>query len=98
MRRMVGLTKTPILLLGWVPAVAAPLGCSSREVPATFPAGSPASLSAPEGRDVSVARALEADPPLPGESTEGWAGLEPSTEAAPSEHENEHEHEHEKAP
>jgi predicted small lipoprotein YifL len=45
---------------------------------------SAASLDAARGRSLSVARALTSEPPLPGESTEGWEGLEGERlEAAP---------------
>jgi hypothetical protein len=70
-------------------AVLVALGCSSREVPSSFPAGSPASLSAAEAPRAEVARSLREDPPLPGESTDGWAGLEArDTAPAPSAHEH----------
>jgi hypothetical protein len=51
------------------------LGCGTREVPASFPADSPASPSAAVGPHVEVAQALREDPPLPGAPTTGWAGL-----------------------
>jgi hypothetical protein len=64
------------------------LGCSSREVPSTFPKGSPASHSATEAPRADVARSLREDPPLPGARTEGWAGLAPEEDTAPSAHEH----------
>ena len=53
-----------------------PTACSSRALPPAFPATSAASLEAPEGQAVSVTRALEQDPPLPGESVDHWPGLQ----------------------
>lgn len=73
-----------------VGAVLTVLGCSSREVPASFPASSPASPSATEAPHAEVARSLREDPPLPGASTEGWAGL--AVEDAPAARDHEHEH------
>lgn len=51
------------------------VGCASRTVPDTFPHASPASTHAPELPPARVDRALSGDPPLPGQSTEGWPGL-----------------------
>ena len=48
--------------------------------------GSVASASAPEAAPAPVTRALDQDPPLPGEDVEGWAGLTPSADAAPDPH------------
>lgn len=59
-------------------------GCSSREVPASFPPSSPASPSATEAPHAEVARSLREDPPLPGAATEGWAGLAAGDEPAPA--------------
>jgi hypothetical protein len=56
--------------------------CSAREVPATWPDASPASPAALAAPAAPVTRALETDPPLPGESTDGWAGLR--TQGAPA--------------
>jgi hypothetical protein len=70
--------SVPWLLIGLVVAA-----CSAREVPATWPDASPASPRAPAAPTVPVTRALEADPPLPGESMNGWAGLVP--DGAPAE-------------
>ncbi len=64
--------------------LASSTGCFSREVPATLPATSPASLSAVEAARAPVTRSLEGDPPLPGESTQGWRGLEANQLAAPA--------------
>lgn len=57
------------------------LGGCARSLPATLPPSSAASAAATEAPAATVARALRADPPLPGESTAGWEGLEPSTPA-----------------
>lgn len=67
-------------------------GCASRSVPARFPETSPASSSAPEGGRASVTRALDEDPPLPGSSTDGWPGLAPTSDPAPTGHEHHHGH------
>lgn len=50
-------------------------GCS-RSVPTTFPESSAASLQAADGRAAPVGRAIREEPPLPGESREGWEALE----------------------
>lgn len=49
--------------------------CSSRDVPASWPDGSAASLDSPAAPVAVVTRALDTHPPLPGESSGGWAGL-----------------------
>jgi hypothetical protein len=46
----------------------------------------------------SVTVALSEDPPLPGEPSEGWAGLESKTSEAPAHHHEHGEHEHDEAP
>lgn len=76
------------------------LGCSSREVPSSFPPGSPASLSATEAPHAAVARSLREDPPLPGASTEGWPGLAADRPAAPAtqDHGQSGAHEHRATP
>ncbi|MCB9658247.1 MAG: hypothetical protein H6726_11425 [Sandaracinaceae bacterium] len=51
------------------------VACASRTVPTHFPEGSAASLDAQAGPPAPVTRALDADPPLPGEDAAGWAGL-----------------------
>lgn len=58
---------------------------SGGEIPPTS-AASPSSPPAPERH---VGTALEQEPPLPGDSGEGWPGLEeqsPSEEGAPNAH------------
>jgi hypothetical protein len=57
-------------------ALALGVACSPRSLPPSFPAGSAAGMETPEGPVRRVTRALDSDPPLPGESTEGWPGLE----------------------
>lgn len=58
--------------------------CASRSVPSSFPKTSAASAEAQEAPTARVGVALEQDaPPLPGESTEGWRGLE---EQPPAKH------------
>lgn len=64
------------------------LACSSREVPSSFPSGSPASLSATAVPHAEVARSLREDPPLPGAPTEGWSGLAAEEAAAPAAHDH----------
>jgi hypothetical protein len=71
--------RTP--LIQWVLIGLIVAACSAREVPATWPDASPAAPAALAPPAAPVTRALEADPPLPGESTDGWAGL--STEGTP---------------
>lgn len=70
--------------------LAAPLGACSRSVPSHFPRTSAASGEAPAGAPAVVGRALRADPPLPGESTDGWVGLDP--QSAPAAHVGGHSH------
>lgn len=57
--------------------LAAPLGACSRSFPSTFPPSSAASSQAAEAPAAVVGRALVQEPPLPGEPTDGWIGLEP---------------------
>lgn len=52
--------------------------CAPRTFNKELPASSPASALAPAAPLPAVmGRALREDPPLPGESTEGWSGLAP---------------------
>jgi hypothetical protein len=53
-------------------------GCSPRSLPPSFPAGTAAGLETPEAPPRKVTRALDSDPPLPGEPTDGWPGLQPA--------------------
>ena len=65
-------------------AAALSTGCATRALPLSFPATAAASPSAAAGTIAAVDGSLRADPPLPGESTAGWPGLEePGTAAAP---------------
>lgn len=66
------------------------IGCS-RSVPAVFPSSSAASLDADEGRAARVGRAIVEEPPLPGETREGWEGLEQGDADAPD-HSGHHGH------
>lgn len=47
----------------------------------TTPLGSPASAREPESPPAEVLRALQEDPPLPGDAAEGWPGLADPREA-----------------
>jgi len=67
------------------------VACSSRDVPASWPDRSAASLESPAAPVAIVTRALDAHPPLPGEAPDGWAGLdergspaEPASRGQPS--------------
>jgi hypothetical protein len=62
--------------------LAAALSACSRSVPSHLPRTSPASAEAPAAAAAVVGRALREDPPLPGESTEGWSGLDAESAAA----------------
>ncbi|UJR84353.1 hypothetical protein [Sandaracinus amylolyticus] len=59
--------------------IAAALAACTRSLPAAFPPSSPISSDAVEAPVADVGRALREDPPLPGESTQGWHGLEPAS-------------------
>lgn len=67
------------------------VACASRSVPMSFPKTSAASPDAEAAPVARVGVALDQDPPLPGESTEGWRGLE---EQPPSEGNDEKSHQH----
>lgn len=64
-------------LVGLLATLSALAGCAPRSLPASFPPSSAASMSAPEAPLSRIGIALLEDPPPPGESTEGWYGLEP---------------------
>ncbi len=64
-----------------------------RSVPASFPASSAASPKAAEAPAPRVGLALAEDPPLPGESTEGWYGLGPDPGAGGGHDQHQH-HQH----
>jgi hypothetical protein len=57
-------------------------GCAVRSVPRSFPTGAAASPATPEAPRHPVVTTLRSHPPLPGEPTSGWTGLE-SPPAAP---------------
>lgn len=71
--------------LWWVLALA---GCAS--APQAYSARSAASLEAPAAPRPVVGRALSEEPPAPGASTEGWAGLAGTEEAPPAMHHHHH--------
>lgn len=52
--------------------------CATRAIAPPSNAHSPVSPAHPAGVTSSVTRALDEDPPLPGEDTTGWAGLDPN--------------------
>jgi hypothetical protein len=58
----------------------------SRDLPSEWPESSPASSSAAEVPHAKVTLALDGDPPLPGESAEGWIGLEQPPSEDPHAH------------
>jgi hypothetical protein len=66
--------------------LAALIGACSRRLPSTFPSSSAASSEAAQAPAAVVGRALREDPPLPGEPTAGWEGLEPSDAATSTSH------------
>jgi hypothetical protein len=69
----------------------------SRSAPASFPTGSAASLDAAEAPAARVGAVLAGDPPLPGEPTAGWPGLDDARSGdAPGA--GEHHHHHHGAP
>jgi hypothetical protein len=59
--------------------------CSSRDVPTAWPEQSAASPRAAAAPSAVVTQALDSHPPLPGQSSTGWAGLDAS-EAPAHEH------------
>jgi hypothetical protein len=68
--------------------------CASRDVPHSYPKTSAASPDATEAPVAVVTRALDSEPPLPGTSAEGWAGLMPSAGAPPAGHAGHGAHQH----
>lgn len=52
-------------------------GCASRRVSGHRGVSSPLSGAHAEGRRVEVGAGLREDPPLPGDETAAWAGLDP---------------------
>ncbi|WP_437677538.1 hypothetical protein [Sorangium sp. So ce131] len=76
---------------------AALAGCAPRSLPASFPASSAASWRAAEAPSPRIGVALAEDPPLPGEPTRGWVGLEPApggADAGGDPHQHHHHHGH----
>lgn len=59
-----------------LPAVLFAGGCASSPLPRHLPTSSPASLEAEPVRAAVVRLALDEDPPLPGEASGGWSGLD----------------------
>ncbi len=68
--------RVPPTFLFLAGAAALVAACASRPLNPSFPATSAASLDGDAVPAASVTTALEADPPLPGETTDGWSGLE----------------------
>lgn len=58
-------------------SVALSASCGGRSVPSRFPAQSAASPEACEAPVDDPTVALTSDPPLPGETTGAWRGLDP---------------------
>jgi heavy metal-binding protein len=54
------------------------VSCAARELPSRWPDASAASPASPEAPIAVVTRSLEGPPPLPGDASPGWPGLEPS--------------------
>jgi hypothetical protein len=67
--------------------------CASRPLHPEFPSSSAASPDEVAPPPDAVAVSLEADPPLPGEPTEGWLGLEPEPGSSGHAHHG-HGHDH----
>jgi hypothetical protein len=67
------------------------LACGGPALPSPMPSRSAASLDALEAPRATVTRALDEEPPLPGESVEGWPGLAHSSEE-PAREEHHHGH------
>lgn len=67
----------------------------SRSLPASFPPGSAASPEAREAPAARVGVVLAEDPPMPGEPSAGWLGLEPAAaDDAPPAMDHSHHHHH----
>ena len=58
--------------------------CASRAVPDAWPRTAAASPEAPEAPIAPGPLALSSDPPLPGEASPGWEGLDEDVGAAPA--------------
>lgn len=55
-------------------------GCATRSTTPRPPVGSPLSVLHPSGVASRVTRALDEEPPLPGEDASGWVGLDPNAD------------------
>jgi hypothetical protein len=58
------------------------VACATRSVPTHTPRRSAASEAAPEASAAVLTTSLTGDPPLPGEPSAGWVGLEPAGNGA----------------
>jgi hypothetical protein len=75
--------------------------CATREVPTSFPRDAAASPDAKQAPAAPVGAALAEDPPLPGESTARWPGLDDGqspTDGAADPHAHHHHHHGAQAP
>jgi hypothetical protein len=88
--------RAAVLALGATLAGTSAAACS-RSVPASFPSGSAASLDAREAPEARVGTVLTGDPPLPGEPSAGWPGLDEAG-AGDAPGAGEHHHHHHGAP
>lgn len=80
-----------------VAAIAAIVAAAcSRSLPASFPSESAASPEAAPAPAARVGAMLAGDPPLPGEPSAGWPGLDDAGagEAPPANHDHHHHHHH----
>ena len=68
------------------------VACASRSVPMSFPKTSAASTDAEEAPPARIGVALEQDPPLPGEPTGDWWGLEEQPQSGEKEVPYQHSH------
>lgn len=80
-------SSTPLAL-----AAALLLGACSRELPSEWPDSSAVAIHAEPAPPATVTLALDSDPPLPGEPSEGWIGLERPDTGAAHEHHPHHGH------
>lgn len=67
----------PLPTIALALSVALSVSCGGRSVPSSFPARSAASPEACEAPVDDPTVALTGDPPLPGEPTGAWRGLDP---------------------
>ncbi|PRQ03915.1 hypothetical protein [Enhygromyxa salina] len=73
-------------------AVSLALAGCSRDFPSEWNSTSPASGDATAMPHAHVTHALDGDPPLPGEASEGWIGLEQAVETDPHAYHHGHGH------